>query len=203
MKNLDNANSFKLVLLFVYGEGKEIKMELADFAVYIEEILAEVATEYECAMVDENDIGVFWLFMLEETISGFVAAEDNKDSIDINTVTIGIHLEDITDLYKDELVNLLDINGKLINANLSVFQFPVKVSEQEVAEGMGADGGFEGLDEGDEEAEVELRDLLTIQTRLPLEAFAPEDFEALVNNLMFQVEMFLGGDDELDGAEFY
>ncbi len=40
-------------------------MEPADFAVQIEEIMAEVTSEYECVILDENDIGMLWTFVIE------------------------------------------------------------------------------------------------------------------------------------------
>ena len=58
----------------------------------------------------------------------------------------------------------------------------------------------EDYDYEDSDSPPELRDLLIIQTRLPYEAFLPEDFEAFVNNLMFQADMLLNDPGE-DGAD--
>jgi hypothetical protein len=172
-------------------------MELADFAVQIEEVMAEVTTEYECIMLDDNDIGVLWHFILEDAISGYIAVEENETYGDIKTVNLGLHLKDITDASKSELMELLEINGELINANFSVIKYPVNDPEEE--EGVPFIEEGEDIDY-DTPEEPELRDLLIIQSRVPFEVFTPDDFDAFVNNLMFQADMFLNG-DEMDESE--
>jgi hypothetical protein len=51
-----------------HSKSRQMKgkfMEPADFAVQIEEIMAEVTSEYECVILDENDIGMLWTFVIE------------------------------------------------------------------------------------------------------------------------------------------
>jgi hypothetical protein len=173
-------------------------MELADFAVHIEEVMAEVATEYECIMTDENDVGTFWHFILEDALSGYIGVEETEGLGDIKTVNLGLHLKDITDASRGELMELLEINGELINANFSVIKYPASAPTDDSV--PFAEEG-EDLDY-DEQVEPELRDLLIIQSRIPFEVFAPEDFDAFVSNLMFQADMFLMGDEE-DESEIF
>ena len=172
-------------------------MELADFAVNIEEVMAEVTTKYECVMTDENDIGKLWTFLVEDSISGYIGVEDNEDGIDIRTVSIGLHLKDITDISKEELLGLFELNSELINANFSVVKYPVPQKDKDENDDdlIEAESG-ETLSEIEDETDPELRDLLIIQTRVPYEAFSVEDFEPFIKNLMFQADMLLEDDEE-------
>lgn len=175
-------------------------MELADFAVNIEEVLNETTSKYECVMTDENDIGKLWTFLIEDSISGYIGVEDNEDGIDIRTVSIGLHLKDITDISKEELLGLFELNSELINANFSVVKYPVsKKSEDDDQDEMVEVESGEELSFNEDEEEPELRDLLIIQTRIPYEAFSVEDFEPFIKNLMFQADMLL--DNEEDNEE--
>ena len=79
---------------------KGIFMEPADFAVQIEEIMAEVTSEYECVILDENEIGMLWTFVIEDSISGYIGIEENEDGVKVKTVSV-IHLKDITDVSKE------------------------------------------------------------------------------------------------------
>lgn len=176
-------------------------MEPADFAVRIEEIMAEECTSYECVMLDENEIGILWTFLIEDSISGYLGIEDNEETLNVRTVSVGLHLKDITDVSREELLGFLELNSELINANFSVVKFPAKPAEDEAPEPVFVDEGEDLIyddDEEGEEGEVEMRDLLIIQTRLPFEAFSPEDFGAFVQNLLFQADTFLNRDDEED-----
>lgn len=175
-------------------------MELADFAVQIEEILPEVTTKYECVMTDDEDIGRLWTFLVEDSISGYIGVEDNEEGIDIRTVSIGLHLKDITDISKEELLNLFELNSELINANFSVVKYPVPKTnkEDENNEEMIEVEAGEELSFNEDEEEPELRDLLIIQTRIPFDAFSVEDFEPFIKNLMFQADMLLDNDEEAE-----
>ncbi|MGI6446310.1 MAG: hypothetical protein ACOX2I_11550 [Candidatus Ozemobacteraceae bacterium] len=173
-------------------------MEPADFAVQIEEIMAEVTSEYECVILDENEIGMLWTFVIEDSISGYIGIEENEDGVKVKTVSVGLHLKDITDVSKEELMALFELNGELINANFSVVKYPAKESNKPDEPVFIEEG--EDYDYEDSDSPPELRDLLIIQTRLPYEAFLPEDFEAFVNNLMFQADMLLNDPGE-DGAD--
>ncbi|EKD83333.1 MAG: hypothetical protein ACD_39C00745G0003 [uncultured bacterium] len=174
-------------------------MEPADFAVRIEEVMAEECSSYECVLVNDDEIGVLWTFVIEDTFSGYLSVEDNEETLKVRTVTVGVHLKDITEISRDELLELFSSNAELISANFSVVKVPVA---QDEAEPVILDEG-EDLEISDEEDSSEMRDMLIIQTRLPFEAFSPDDFGGFVQNLLFQAEMFLtrGEDDENDDLD--
>lgn len=168
-------------------------MEPADFAVRIEEVMAEECTRYECVYEDDDEIGRIWNFLLDDSISGYIGVEDNEETLGIRTVSVGIHLKDITDLSREELVNLFSANSDFINASLSIINIPVPSEESEVND--------EEEEEEDEEKEEELRELLIIQSRYPFESFEPDDFRNYVDNMIFQYQAILGNDDEDDGGD--
>lgn len=173
-------------------------MDPADFAVRIEEVMTEECSSYECMLLDENEIGVLWSFVIEDTISGYLGIEDNEDTLNVKTVSLGLHLKDITEATRDEILAILELNGELINANFSVVKFPVK-PDSEDSEPVFVDEGEDLIYDDDTDEEPEMRDMLIIQTRLPFEAFSPDDFGAFVQNLLFQTDMFLNQDEA--GAE--
>lgn len=172
-------------------------MEPADFAVRIEEVMTEECSSYECMLLDENEIGVLWSFLIEETISGYLGIEDNEDTLNVKTVSLGLHLKDITEASREEILAILELNGELINANFSVVKFPVKQANDS-DEPVFVDEGEDLVYDDEDEEEPEMRDMLIIQTRLPFEAFSPDDFGAFVQNLLFQADTFLGQNDEED-----
>ncbi|PKL45836.1 MAG: hypothetical protein CVV41_02195 [Candidatus Riflebacteria bacterium HGW-Riflebacteria-1] len=173
-------------------------MEPADFAVRIEEVMAEECSKYECVLVDDDEIGILWTFVIEDTFSGFLSVEDNEETLKVRTVTLGMHLKDITDISREELLELFASNASLVSANFSVVKFPV--AQDEAAPVIIDEGEDLEIDEDDEQPEM--RDMLIIQTRLPFEAFSPDDFGGFVQNLLFQAEMYLtqSEDDDEDGA---
>ena len=174
-------------------------MEPADFAVRIEEVMAEECSSYECVLVNDDEIGVLWTFVIEDTFSGYLSVEDNEETMKVRTVTVGMHLKDITDISREELFELFASNAELVSANFSVVKFPVA---QEAAELAIIDEG-EDLEIAEDDEQPEMRDMLIIQTKLPFEAFSPDDFGGFVQNLLFQAEMFLTegeDDDDEDGG---
>lgn len=173
-------------------------MEPADFAVRIEEIMAEECTSYECVLVDEEQIGILWTFLIEDTITGYLGIEDNEETLNVRTVSVGLHLKDITGISREELMELFELNGELINANFSVVKFPAKQSADEEQEPVFVDEGEDLIydDDEDENEEAELHDLLIIQTRLPFDAFSPDDFGAFIQNLLFQADTMLNKDKD-------
>lgn len=182
-------------------------MEPADFAVRIEEVMTEECTSYECVLLDENEIGVLWSFIVEDNISGYIGIDENEDTFKMRTVTLGLHLKEISDLSREELFDLLERNAELINANLCVVKIPAKnEAEAEEQEPVFVEEGEDLIfdDDEDEGEESGTREVLIIQTRLPFEAFEPDDFQGFVSNLLFQADMFLNRnegeeeDDDLD-----
>lgn len=177
-------------------------MEPADFAVRIEEVMTEECTSYECVLLDENEIGVLWSFVVEDNISGYIGIDENEDTFKMRTVTLGLHLKEISDLSREELFDLLERNAELINANLCVVKIPARnEAEDEDQEPVFVEEGEDLIFEEDEEDNEEsgTREVLIIQTRLPFEAFEPDDFQGFVSNLLFQADLFLNrNEDEED-----
>jgi hypothetical protein len=172
-------------------------MEPADFAVQIEEVMGEECSAYECLLIDEDEIGRLWTFVIEDTFSGYLSIEDNEETLKVRTVTVGINLKDITEAPREELLALLTRNAGLVSANFSVVKYPVARAEEEP---VMLDEG-EDLVYGDADEEPEMRDMLIIQTRIPFDAFAPEDFIGYVQNLLFQADLqLLSQEDDEDAG---
>ena len=108
----------------------EIRAIKADFAVQIEEVMAKECSSYECVLCDEHEIGVLWSFLLEDSISGFIGVEDNEEGLGIHTVTTGIHLKDISEMDRNELMHILELNSELINACFTVVHIQEKTDEE-------------------------------------------------------------------------
>jgi len=178
-------------------------MEPADFAVRIEEVMGEECTSYECVLLDEEEIGILWSFVIEESLSGFIGIDENEDTFKMRTVTIGLHLKEITGASREELLELFAANTELMNANLSVVQLPARPESDESDEEVPyADEGEDMLFDDDEEGEGNGdREILVIQTRLPLDAFEPDDFQGFVSNLIFQADLFLNPDEDGDSDD--
>lgn len=165
-------------------------MEPADFAVKIEEVMAEDCTAYECVFEDDNEIARVWNFAVEDSISGYLAVEDNEETFEVQTVSVGLYLKDITDYSREDLFNLLYVNSEFINASLSVIKIPIPIDDE-----------TEITEETDMEDPdlVEMHDFLVIHSRIPLEIFNPEDFMGYVENMLVQYEVLL--DDEPEAEE--
>ena len=169
----------------------------ADFAVHIEEIMSEACSSYECVICDEHDIGVLWSFLLEDSISGYIGIEDNEDGLGIPTVTTGLHLKDISEFDRNELLNLLELNSELINACFTVSH--IKERTETEPEPIFAEEGesieYNDEDEEDEES-VTSKEILMIQCKIPLMSFDPNDFSSIIQNLMIQSDMALNQNSE-------
>ena len=174
-------------------------MDPADFAVRIEEVMAEECSSYECVLLDDDEIGVLWTFVIEDTFSGYLGIEDNEETLKVKTVSVGLHLKDITDISREELLELFARNGELVSANFSVVKVPL--AEEQDDEPAIIDEGEDLILDEDDENQPDMRDMLIIQTRLPFEAFSPDDFGGFIQNLLFQAETFLthGEDEDDDG----
>ncbi|MDN5278605.1 MAG: hypothetical protein PWR01_2570 [Clostridiales bacterium] len=169
-------------------------MEPVDFAVRIEEVMAEECTSYECIFEDEDELARIWKFLFEDTLDGYIAFDDNEETFGVQTVSIGLYLKDITEFSREELLTLFSANAEFINAGLSVVKVPVPIEAESL------DEGNEESDEEDEEAQprVTLRDILIIQSRIPFDAFEPEDFRSYVENMLFQYQIILESENEED-----
>ncbi len=169
----------------------------ADFAVHIEEVLSESCSSYECVLCDDHEIGILWSFLIDDTISGFIGIEDNEDGLGIPTVTTGLHLKDISDFDRDELLSLLELNSELINACFTVSHIQEKTEEE--PEPIFAEEG-ESIEYNDNEEENEesmkTKEILMIQCKIPLVSFDTNDFTGVIQNLMVQSDMALNQNSE-------
>ena len=182
-------------------ELDELKLRTikADFAVHIEEVMSEACSNYECVVCDDHDIGILWSFLLEDSISGFIGIEDNEDGLGIPTVTTGLHLKDISDYDRDELLNILELNSELVNACFTVSHIREKIEEE--PEPVFADEGesIEYNDNEEDEANEEntlSKEILMIQCKIPLVSFDANDFSGIIQNLMIQSDMALNQENE-------
>ncbi len=180
-------------------------MEPADFAVRIEEVMGEECSSYECVLLDEEEIGILWSFVIEENISGYIGIDENEDTFKMRTVTLGLHLKEITGASREELVDYFSMNAELINANLSVVQLPANPEQEEDSDEVpyaeeGEDMVFDDDDDEEDSGNGD-REILVIQTRIPFDAFEPDDFSGFVSNLIFQADLFLNRDEQDDSED--
>ena len=173
----------------------EIRAMKADFAVQIEEVMAKECSSYECVLCDEHEIGVLWSFLLEDSISGFIGVEDNEESLGIHTVTTGIHLKDISEMDRNELMHILELNSELINACFTVVHIQEK-SEEEPEPVFAEEGESIDYDNEDEEENINTKEILLIQCKIPLSAYDPSDFSGIIQNLMIQSDFALNQNQE-------
>ena len=178
------------------NDDLEIRTMKADFAVQIEEVMAKECSSYECVLCDEHEIGVLWSFLLEDSISGFIGVEDNEDGLGIQTVTTGIHLKDISEMDRNELMHILELNSELINACFTVVHIQEKSEEE--AEPVFAEEGesIEYDNEEEDEENINTKEILLIQCKIPLSAYDPSDFSGIIQNLMIQSDFALNQNQE-------
>ena len=172
-----------------------IRAMKADFAVQIEEIMAKECSSYECVLCDEHEIGVLWSFLLEDSISGFIGVEDNEEGLGIHTVTTGIHLKDISEMDRNELMHILELNSELINACFTVVHIQEK-SEEEPEPVFAEEGESVEYDNEEEEENINTKEILLIQCKIPLSAYDPSDFTGIIQNLMIQSDFALNQNQE-------
>lgn len=172
-----------------------IRAMKADFAVQIEEIMAKECSSYECVLCDEHEIGVLWSFLLEDSISGFIGVEDNEEGLGIHTVTTGIHLKDISEMDRNELMHILELNSELINACFTVVHIQEK-SEEEPEPVFAEEGESVEYDNEEEEENINTKEILLIQCKIPLSAYDPNDFSGIIQNLMIQSDFALNQNQE-------
>lgn len=165
-------------------------MEFADFAVELEKVLAEVVTDYDCAMTDEDDIGMLWNFIYEDTVEGFILVEKDAPPFAISTLTITLHLGVITGAPEEFLRYVLGINISLMNASLSIIRAPELPNKEEQ--------DFDEDDEGEDEYNdsTVLVDELVISTKMPYDAAKPEELADYLNLLVVQSDYVMDALDE-------
>jgi hypothetical protein len=136
-------------------------MDLMKFANDIESVLKKVASESEPVSPATED-GAIWGFELGEDASGFVSLESNQGTLDVPTVTVSLSLGSIEDVSKEDLMDLLIINGDLLGASLTIT--PPLGEEQE--------------------------EFLMLQTKFVATDFSEDMFNKSVTSLMTQMSIF-------------
>ena len=136
-------------------------MDLIQFAPEIEKVLRKVASEIDLISPVSED-GALWGFELEDVACGFVSLESNQGTLDVPTVTISLSLGAIEEISKDDLIDLLTINGDLLGASLTIT--PPLGEEQE--------------------------EFLMLQTKFVATEFSEDMFTKSITSLMTQMSIF-------------
>ena len=136
-------------------------MDMMKFAKDIEVVLKKVATESEPVSPATEDGGI-WGFELGEDASGFLSLESNQGTLDVPTVTVSLSLGSIEEISKEDLMDLLIINGDLLGASLTIT--PPLGEEQE--------------------------EFLMLQTKFVATDFSEDMFNKSVTSLMTQMSIF-------------
>ncbi len=136
-------------------------MELITFAKDMEVILRKVATEFEQVSPPSDD-GALWGFELGDDASGFLSLESNQGTLDVPTVTVSLSLGAIEEASREDLLDLLVINGDLLGAALTIT--PPLGEEQE--------------------------EFLMLQTKFVATEFSEDVFNKSITSLMTQMSIF-------------
>ncbi|MBE1425727.1 hypothetical protein H4684_002385 [Desulfomicrobium macestii] len=136
-------------------------MDLIKFAEEMETVLKAAATESELVSPASED-GAIWGFELGEDASGFLSLESNQGTLDVPTVTVSLSLGSIEEVSKEDLMDLLIINGDLLGASLTIT--PPLGEEQE--------------------------EFLMLQTKFVASDFSEDMFNKSVTSLMTQMSIF-------------
>jgi hypothetical protein len=136
-------------------------MDLIKFAKDMEVVLRKVATEFEMVSPAAED-GALWGFELGEEASGFLSLESNQGTLDVPTVTVSLSLGSIEEVTKEDLMDLLTINGDLLGASLTIT--PPLGEEQE--------------------------EFLMLQTKFVATEFSEDTFNKSITSLMTQMSIF-------------
>jgi hypothetical protein len=136
-------------------------MDLIKFAGDMEKVLKKVASEFEPVSPPAED-GALWGFELGEDASGFLSLESNQGTLDVPTVTVSLSLGSIEEVTKEDLMDLLIINGDLLGASLTITP-PL----------------------GDEQEEF-----LMLQTKFVATDFSEDMFNKSLTSLMTQMSIF-------------
>jgi hypothetical protein len=136
-------------------------MDMITFAKDMEKVLRKVATEFEPVSEPAED-GALWGFELGEDASGFLSLESNQGTLDVPTVTVSLSLGSIEEITREDLMDLLTINGDLLGASLTIT--PPLGEEQE--------------------------EFLMLQTKFVATEFSEDMFTKSVTSLMTQMSIF-------------
>jgi hypothetical protein len=142
-------------------------MDMTSLCPKIEQSLADIGTEFE-RLDEPSPDGGAWAYEINEDFSGFVTCENNTDDLNIPTISISLSLGPVTDLTRDDLLDLMDINGDLLGASLTVTP-PL-------------------AEEGDR--------FLLLQRRIPAEKFDPTQVKDTITHLIHLTEIFFTEDED-------
>ncbi|NLM17897.1 MAG: hypothetical protein GX221_09290 [Candidatus Riflebacteria bacterium] len=185
------------------GEEQELLFEpfteLADFSVAVEEMLYDNCTAYQCVATDQYDVGLYWNFLCEGDLPGFIYVEPlSGGEPGTEKVTLGLELMDITELPPEVLQNFLIANSNLayccfaIQSTSAGYISPEVILDmvKGIKEGDSEDDNSDESDEGDEEPsqETEQKIYLTLQLSMPMMGFVPDDFNNMLHTLACQIE---------------
>jgi hypothetical protein len=136
-------------------------MDLIKFAENMEAVLKKVAAESELISPVTED-GALWGFEINEDASGFLSLDSNQGTFDVPTVTVSLSLGAIEEVSKEDLLDLLALNGDLFGASLTIT--PPLGEEQE--------------------------DFLMLQTKFAATDFSEDTFSKSVRSLLTQMSIF-------------
>jgi hypothetical protein len=136
-------------------------MDLVTLAREIEDELKNSAQESE-RLTDIGPDGAVFGFEMDEEISGFVSCESNQDGVGTPTVSISLSLGSVQELTQRDLLDLLLINGDLLDATITVTPEFADSEEQ----------------------------FLLLQRKLRAEGFDPGSFKGHLEDLRGLVDLF-------------
>lgn len=94
-------------------------MDFSILAQKVEEALGQQTLEFE-VLVPVMDDGAMWGFMLANELSGFVTLEANLDTYNLPTLSIALSLGALEEVGREDLLDLLDLNGQLLGVSLTM-----------------------------------------------------------------------------------
>lgn len=142
-------------------------MDMNHLCLKIEAALAETGTEFE-RLDEPSSEGGAWGYEINEDFSGFITCENNTDDLSIPTISVSLSLGPVTELNREDLLDLLDINGDLLGAGLTITP-PL-------------------AEEGDR--------FLLLQRRIPADKFEPNQIKDTITHLVHLTELFFTEEHE-------
>jgi hypothetical protein len=127
----------------------------------IPQVLERVCDEYSVTG-EPGPRGGSWTFVLDGSITGFIGCEDNKEDIDIPTVTIALAVAEMATYQPEDLVRLLETNGHFFEVGFTAIKL-----------------------DGDEDH------TLFLQRRIPAELYEARDFREHVDFMLKQLRLFI------------
>lgn len=140
-------------------------MDLFKMAQEVVAVVQEECSDFE-ELVPASEDSAVWGFIIDEDTSGFVFLDANLGTFDVATVTISLSLGTLEDITKDDLLELLSVNGELLGASLTIT--PPFGDEQE--------------------------EFLMLQTKFLATEFSKTMFVNSLNSLVAQISLFFAAE---------